>query len=171
MAKPCGFLLHLGLVCGLSATAAAAAPSRHDQEFIARGCVASSTNLRGIQPPLLFLWSRGDVYLALPETRAEAGRPEGTAPRVFYWIDDEDELADYLGLRVEIAGTVDDAHHGELEIERHHDFVELEFEVHGHEARAILPAGWLWPVSSHEVEFDVPVRVVDVDRVTVLGIC
>ena len=95
-----------------------------DDQFVARGCVMKATEIRADVPQSLFLWSRGDVYLAYPDTRfkpAETLRPVGTTGTfmpVFYWIDDENDFAKYAGQRVEIVGELsDDIAKGESEIE------------------------------------------------------
>jgi hypothetical protein len=170
------FLVSVGLACALQAAAEALPARHHDNWFVARGCVAPTTDLRGTDPQPLFLWSRGDVYLAHAETPFEPLNPRvGAAAmfqRVFYWIDHEDDLARYVGLRVEVAGELDDVDEGDIEIDYHGDYTELEFKVNGHKTKARIPTTWLWPATGgRDVEFDVAVRTVDVERVTVLGAC
>jgi len=174
------FFIGIGISCALSAAAAAQAPvGDNDDQFVARGCVAPAADPRGAGPQSLFLWSRGDVYLAFPDTRfrpAETARPVGTTGvfmPVFYWIDDEDDFAKYVGQRVEIVGELsDDLEKGEIEIEHQGDFTEIEFEVNGREAKARIPRTWLGPATGNkDAEFDVAVRTVDVEKVTVLGTC
>ena len=170
------FLVCISLGCALEAAVDALPARHHDDWFIARGCVAPTTDLRGTVPQPLFLWSRGDVYLAYAETPFEPLNSwVGTAAmfrRVFYWIDDKDDLAKYVGLRVEVVGELDDVDEGKIEIDHHGDYTEIELKVHGHKANARIPTMWLWPpTGGPDAEFDVAVRTVDVERVTVLGAC
>jgi hypothetical protein len=180
MTIPSKLFFSVGIACALSAAVSAQTRSGdRDDQFVARGCVTPTGSLRGSEPQSLFLWSRGDVYLAYPDTRfkpAETERPVGTTGvfmPVFYWIDDEDDFAKYVGQRVEIVGELsDDLDKGEIEIEHRGDVTEIEFEVNGHEAKASIPRAWLGPATANkDAEFDVVVRTVDVEKVTVLGIC
>ena len=166
--------------CMAAAPVAAQGPAGdRDDQFVARGCVMKAADIRADVPQSLFLWSRGDVYLAYPDTRfrpAETGRPVGTtgtfAP-VFYWIDDENDFAKFVGQRVEIVGELsDDLAKGEIEIEPKDGFTEIEFDVKGRSATARVPANWLGPSrGGQDAEFDVVVRTVDVEKVTPLGAC
>lgn len=187
MASSSRFLFGVGLFCAavflfcaaVFATVGSAQVGDRDDQFVARGCVTPTGDFRSAGPQSLFLWSRGDVYLAYPDTRfkpAETARPVGTTGRfmpVFYWIDDENDFAKYVGQRVEIVGELsDDMDKGEIEINHQADFTEIEFEVNGREAKARLPRTWLGPATgTKDAEFDVAVRTVDVEEVTVLGSC
>ena len=166
--------------CMATAPLAAQAPAGDkDDQFVARGCVMKTTDIRADVPQSLFLWSRGDVYLAYPDTRfrpTETGRPVGTSGTltpVFYWIDDENDFAKYAGQRVEIVGELsDDLAKGEIEIEPKDGFTEIEFDVKGRSATARVPSDWLGPSrGAQDAEFDVVVRTVDVEKVTPLGAC
>ena len=170
----------VGIACALSVPLGAQTRTGdRDDQFVARGCVARTGDVRTAGPQSLFLWSRGDVYLAFPDTRfkpAETSRPVGTTGTlipVFYWIDDEDDFAKHVGQRVEIVGELsDDIDKGEIEIKHSGDLTEIEFEVNGHEATASIPRAWLGPATAgNDAEFDVAVRTVDVEKVTVLGPC
>jgi hypothetical protein len=151
----------------------------HDDQLVVTGCVTRSTDVRGVGPQSIFLWSRGDVYLASPDVRfrpSEAARPVGTAGvfiPIVYWIDDEDDFAKHVGNRVEIVGEIDDEiEKGELEFEHEGDVTEIEFAVNGREANAKIPTAWLGPqTQGRDVDLDVRVRTVDVEKVTVLGSC
>lgn len=166
------------LALPLAATAQKPAGDRDDQ-FVVRGCVTPASEIRADVPQSLYLWSRGDVYLAYPDTRfkpAETERPIGTTGvfmPVFYWIDDENDFAKYKGQRVEIVGELsDDFKKGEFEIKQKDNFTEIEFEVKGREAKARIPTDWFGPQTrAKNAEFDVAVRTVDVEKVTVLGPC
>jgi hypothetical protein len=148
-----------------------------DDQFVVQGCVMPTSDFRAGGTPSLFVWSRG-VYLGAPDTRfrpaeTRRGGATGVFLPVFYWIDDEDDVARYVGQRVEVVGELsDDLDEGEIEIDHHGDFTEIEFEVNGHDARVLVPRRWLGPATADDdAEFDVAVRTVDIERVTPLGPC
>jgi hypothetical protein len=172
--------LAVALTCSFATTVAAQAPAGdRDDQFVATGCVTQASGVRAAGPQSLFLWSRGEVYLASPDIRfrpSETARPVGTAgvfPPVVYWVDDENDFARYVGQRVEIVGEIDDEFEkGEFEIDHEGDVTEIGFEVNGREATARIPTAWLGPQTrGRDVELDVMVRTVDVEKVTVLGAC
>ena len=168
------------LACALTTVAAAQAPTGdRDEQFVATGCVTPATDVRAAGPQSISLWSRGDVYLSFPDVRfrpSETARPVGTTGvflPVVYWIDDENDFAGHVGQRVEIVGELsDEFDKGELEFEHEGDVTKIEFEVNGREASARIPTAWLGPqTAGRDVELDVLVRTVDVEKVTVLGPC
>lgn len=150
-----------------------------DDQLVVTGCVMRSGENNTSGPRSLLVWSRGDFYLesASTQTRpSETGRPVGTAGRgevVFYWIDDENDLAKFAGQRVEIVGELSSRlQKGEFEIEHKDPFTEIEFEVNGREAKVQVPSSWLGPgTAAKDSEFDILVRTVDVEKVTPLGAC
>jgi hypothetical protein len=158
----------------ISAARAQVLVGDHDDQFVVQGCVMPTSDFRAGGTPSLFVWSRG-VYLGAPDTRFRPAetRRSGVFFPVFYWIDDEDDVARHVGQRVEIVGELsDDLDKGEIDIDHHGDFTEIEFEVNGHDAQVLVPRAWLGPATADEdAEFDVAVRTVDVERVTPLGPC
>lgn len=150
-----------------------------DDQFVATGCVMPVGDFRSSGIHSLFLWSRGDVYLAYPDVRfrpSEAGRPIGTSGvfmPVFYWIDDENDFARHVGRQVEIVGELsDEIERGEIELTHEGDFTEIEFDAGRREARARIPTSWLGPqTQGRDRDLDVLVRTVDIEKVTVLGEC
>ena len=162
-----------------SGAAAQARAGDRDDQFVVSGCVTPSRDVRiGTGPQSLFIWSRGDVYLGLPTGNFKPSEPVGTTGSfmpVFYWIDDENDFAKYVGQRVEIVGEMSGTlRKGELEIKHENGFTELEFEVGGREATARVPRAWFGPAvreASQDADLDVVVRTVDVEKVTVLGPC
>ena len=76
-----------------------------------RGCVRPASALGATAPSTLF-WSSGDVIMAgINATSPDAPNPVGTsgvAGRVFYWIDDEDDLKKHVGQFVEVKGDLED---------------------------------------------------------------
>jgi hypothetical protein len=177
MTSSCRLLVSIGLACALPAAAGARTQNGdHDDQFVVTGCVAPATHLRTAGPPSLFVWSRGDVYLAYPDVRfrpTQTPNAAGVFVPVFYWIDDEDDIARHVGQRVEVVGELsDDLDEGSIDIEHEGAFTKVEFDVNGHEAKARIPRSWLGPaIGSSDAEFDVVVRTVDVEKVTVLGSC
>ena len=151
----------------------------HDDQFVITGCVMRSADTRTRGPQSMFVWSKGDVYLGSPSVRLKpsaTARPIGTAGtvgRVFYWIDDENDFAKYVGQRVEIVGELSDELDGaEIELEHKGDFTEMEFEAGGRGATARIPTSWLGPSTrGKDIAADVTVRTVDVENVTVMGPC
>jgi hypothetical protein len=92
---------------------------------------------------------------------------------VFYWIDDEEDIIRFLDQRVEVVGELtDDLDKGEIDINHHGDSTEIEFEVNGDKVQVRVLRAWLGPAfADDDVELDVAVRTVDVERVTPLGPC
>jgi hypothetical protein len=149
-----------------------------DDQFVATGCVMPVGDFRSSGLQSLFVWSRGDVYLAFPDVRfrpSDSARPVGTtgAVPVFYWIDDENDFARHAGRQVEIVGELsDELARGEIEFDHDGEFTEIEFDAGRREATARIPTSWLGPqTQGKDREFDVLVRTVDVEKVTVLGEC
>jgi hypothetical protein len=181
MSKLCKLLVALGAVIA-ALPGAAGAQTRagdNDDQFVVTGCVTPSRDVRiGTGPHSLFVWSRGDVYLASPDAKFKPAEPVGTTGTfvpVFYWIDDENDFEKYVGQRVEVVGEMSDRlRQGELEMTHDNGFTELEFEVGGREATARVPRAWFGPAlreGATEIEADVTVRTVDVETVTPLGPC
>ena len=105
---------------------------------------------------------------------AQLPLPVGTAgvgERVFYWLNDEDDLTEHLGKRVQIKGEVDDFEKGEIEIDRDGDYAQVKLEIDGDEEEIRIPMSWLGRNIRDDVEFDIVARRVDVDDVDVLGPC
>jgi hypothetical protein len=146
-----------------------------DDQIVMTGCVVrADQKLSG--PRSLLVWSNGDVYLdAVASDIKPAERAVGTAGTVaapiFYWIDDEDDLAKHAGKRVEVVGELsDDVEKGEIEVEQKGAFTEIEFEWEGKDVTARVPAQWLGPdTKGKNAEWDITIRRVDVEKVTVLS--
>jgi hypothetical protein len=150
-----------------------------DDQLVITGCVVRAADVRTEGPHSMFIWSDGDVYLSSPDARIKpsaTAQPIGTAGRrgpVFYWLDDEDDFAKYVGQRVEIVGELgghlDDA---DIEIEHKGTLTELTFDAGSRRATARIPTSWLGPATrGRNVEAEVVVRPVDVEQVTVMGPC
>ena len=174
MRSPCTLLSSIALVFVLSTAAGAQVQvGDHDDQFVVQGFVMPTSDFRAGGTTSWFVWSRG-VYLGSPDTHFRpASRGTGVFVPVFYWIDDEDDIARFVGQRVEVVGELsDDLDEGEIDIDHHGNFTEIEFEVNGHDARVLVPRTWLGPaLADEDAEIDIAVRMVDVERVTPLGPC
>ena len=145
-----------------------------DDEVTITGCVVRSDHKMS-GPRSLLVWSKGDVYLDAAGTdirlSERAAATSGKAGPIFYWIDDEDDVAKHVGRRVEIVGELDDdIEKGEIEIDHKDHFTEIEFEWDGKDVKARVPTAWLGPeTKAKDSEFDIRIRRVDVEKVTVLS--
>jgi len=148
-------------------TLAAATGTAADDDFTIRGCVTSAT-APNVVTPSNFFWSRSDIMLAAAEARPDAVPMTG---RVFYWLDDDEDLAKYRGQRVEIKGELKDIEKGKVKIDRDDGFVKVKLDLDGKEEEAKVPAAWVGAWGDKDQKFDIAVRKIDVDKVTVLGPC
>ena len=94
------------------------------------------------------------------------------ASQVLYWLDDDDELGNHTGRRVEIAGEIEaEIEKGEIEIERmDNGMIKLQAKYDGKTVTALLasvPAtvGTAGAAGDKEVEIDYIVRRVGVKSV------
>jgi hypothetical protein len=144
-----------------------------DDQITITGCVIRGEH-KTTAPRSLLVWSKGDVYLDAASTAFTPGeRAVGTSGKgpVFYWIDDEDDMAKHVGKRVEIVGELDDdTEHGELEIDHKDNFTEIEFEWDGKDVKARVPTAWLGAgPDAKDTDFNISIRRVDVEKVNVLS--
>jgi hypothetical protein len=145
-----------------------------DDDITIRGCVRQ-VDLQASTPSLL-VWSRGDLMLmGAAAASGDAPNPIGTAGfagRVFYWLDDDEDLAKHVGQHIEISGDLKEIEKGEIEIKRDGAFTKIEIELDDEKETARVPTSWLGvPAGDNEREFDIVARRVDVDDVRVLGAC
>jgi hypothetical protein len=137
------------------------------------GCIVPATEVTS--SPEALLWSRGGLMLAgvgaaaAPATNAIAG--SGISGRVFYWLDDDEDLREHLGKRVEIKGELEDLEDGEIKVSRDGDFTEIELDIDGDKERARVPTSWFSGATPTDAEFKIAVREVDVDEIRELGVC
>jgi hypothetical protein len=130
-----------------------------------RGCVGRAAASTPAQPFLI--WSRSDIMLS--NVAAGTGQP-GLTERVFYWLEDEDDLSKHVGQMVEVKGDLGNFKTGEVEIDREDEFTEIRLKLNGKSEKARVPTAWLGP-NTREGDFDIPSRKIDVDSVKVLGAC
>jgi len=143
-----------------------------DNEITINGCVTPLKAPVTARPDLL-IWSRSDIMLAgAAALNAREPGASDLAQRVFYWLDDDDDLTRHAGQRVEVRGELEDFDEGEIEIERDGDFASITLDLDGETQEARVPIAWLGPgVADHDMEIDFMARKIDVEDVEVLGPC
>jgi hypothetical protein len=136
------------------------------------GCVVPAG--QNVISPSMLIWSRGEIMLAGVSAAAEAPvnavGTGGVSGRVFYWLDDGEDLRKHIGQRVEIKGDLEDFEEGEIRVERDGGFTEIELDIDGHEEKVRVPTAWLG-AAPDDAEFTIVAREVDVDDIRVLGPC
>jgi hypothetical protein len=174
-------LRETGLAVALAFTATAMAAAQQPvakvdgDDITLRGCVtkAGSESPR----PSMLVWSRGDILLAgVAATSPSAPNPVGTsglAGRVFYYLNDEEDLAKHIGQEIEIKGDLKDFEEGKVEIERQGDYTEIELDFGGKEEKIRVPNAWLSEDGSADKDqkFKIVGRRVDVDDIKIIGAC
>jgi len=94
----------------------------------------------------------------------------GTFANIFYWLDDDGDLREHIGHRVEIEGEQKaDVKDGEIKIDRKDQWSELEIKSDGRTMKARVPNASVVPGPDPDKKIDVLVRKVDVERVRMLG--
>jgi hypothetical protein len=145
--------LALGLGSAVAAQSAAVgvAPTRtDDKEVTLTGCVVKGDGgyvLSGIGPGFTIETTRTTVGTAgstttTTTTSATPGSPVIPSPerRVIYWLDDDDDLEEHAGRRVEVRGEIEgDIDAGEIEVEREDGMIELEIKAKGETITVKLP--------------------------------
>ncbi len=136
-----------------------------DDDITIRGCVGRAQPGTATNAPML-VWTRGDIMLS----NATAIGAALSADRVFYWLDDDDDLSKHVGQMVEVKGDLGDFQKGEVDIDKDGDFTEIELKLGGKTEKARVPTT-LIGAPRGEGEFDIVARKIDVDDVKVLGAC
>jgi hypothetical protein len=166
----------LVLVAAAAALAAQQAVATvEDDDITIRGCVRAA-DVRASVPTTMLVWTRGDIMLVgVTAGGTPPPNPVGTtgiAGRVFYWLDDDENLAKHIGQMVEIKGALKDLEIGDVEIDREGDFTEIELDLDGKKERARVPTAWLRGTGAdRDQEFKIAARRIVVDDVRVLGAC
>jgi hypothetical protein len=136
----------------------------NDDEITLRGCVGR-VQAGSVTAPPMMVWTRGDLMLSNPSLLG------GLSPdRVFYWLDDDDDLSEHIGQLIEVRGDLGDFEKGEVEFDKDGDFTEIELKLDGRTEKARVPTTWLGAPRG-DAEFDIVTRKIDVDDVKVLGAC
>ena len=163
-----GMALSAGLVALAGVGTGATSPSAIDDDFVVRGCVTDA-NAPSVVAPSTFVWSRSDIMLAAAEARSTA---VPLRERIFYWLDDDEDLTKYRGQRVEITGELKDFEKGKIEIDRKDDYTKVKLHLDGKTEEAKVPSKWLneW-ASDKDQKFDIVARRIDGKKVKALGAC
>jgi hypothetical protein len=173
MQATCRTLALLGIAMAALATSTAAQQpivSVDGDDVTIIGCLARASGHLPLYTPTILVWTRGDIMLTAPAGGPAVGST-GAAQRLFYWIDQEDELIGHLGQRVEIKGEVEDFERGQIEVERDDDHVVMELDLGGREEKVRVPASWFGDSVPDDLEIHFIARKVNVGNVRVLGAC
>jgi hypothetical protein len=160
-----------GMVCAPStASAQQGRPTVeiHDDDITIRGCVGHTPTIP-VAAEHILVWTRGNIMLS-QATSISAGKSQALRDRVFYWLDDEEDLAKHVGQLIEVRGDIEDFEKGELTITREGDFTDIKLDLGGKTEKARVPTSWLG-ASASEGEFDLVARKIHVDDVKVLDAC
>jgi hypothetical protein len=118
--------------------------------------------------------SRGDVYLASPGTRQTVGSRQADRHGGSVWpvfCPRTKTLCQMRRAARRIVGRrSDELDEAEIEIKHEGEFTSIEFDAGGREAKARVPTSWFGPATrGKDIDVDVAVRTVDVEKVTVIG--
>jgi hypothetical protein len=101
---------------------------------------------------------------------ASLGTSTSLPDRVFYWLNDDEDLSKHVGKIVELKGDLGEFKKGEVEFKRDGEFTNISLTLGGKTEKARVPSAWLGAQSS-DGSFDFPTRKIDVGDVKVLGTC
>jgi len=158
----------LSLSIGAASFAQQPAVTVRGDDITIRGCVGRSAPGTALAQPSL-VWTRSDIMLGNAMSIGGAA-PSSLADRVFYWLEDEEDLAKHVGQQVEIKGELEDFKKGEVELKRDGEFTNIEMKLGGKTEKARVPTAWLG-TQRGESDVDIISRKIDVDKVTVIGAC
>ena len=147
----------LAVVFGTAASAQQAAVgarevARDGDDITLVGCVVKGDGgfaLSGVGPGFVVETSRttvgtsGTTTTTTTTTTTPAAALPAAGSRIIYWLDiedDDDELENHAGRRVEIKGEIEgDVDRGEIEVERENNMIELEIKAKGDKITIKLP--------------------------------
>lgn len=139
-----------------------------------RGCL-QKVSADSTAAPSMLVWTRSDLMMAglrAAETNAPAAvGTTGMGERVFYWLDDDEDLSKHVGKMVEIKGELEDFEKGQIEVKRDGDFTEIQLDLGGKKEKARVPASWIGQTTKREKEFEIVARRIDVKNVRPIGAC
>jgi hypothetical protein len=169
--------LAVALALAASATGAAQQPTAtvNGDNITLRGCVTKAGNQ--VPRPSMLVWSRGEILLnSVAATGPSAPNPVGTsglAGRVFYYLNDEEDLAKHIGQEIEIKGDLEDFEEGKVEVDRKGEYTEIELDLGGKEEKLRVPNAWLADEGGSDKEQKIKIvgRRVDVNNVRIIGAC
>ena len=137
----------------------------HDDDITIRGCV-DRVQPGSLLSESMLVWTRGDIMLS----QANGLTAGQASQRIFYWLENDEDLAKHVGQMVEVKGDLGEFKKGEVEIDRDGDFTKIELKLDGKTEKARVPSAWLGAPRG-EGDFDIVARKIDVDKVKVLGSC
>ncbi len=156
-----------GLAIALSAGLAAQAPvvpqaagDSADRQVTLTGCVVKG--------------DKGYVLADASEQIVNGGSrmaPDPFHSRTLYWLDEDGELKEHVGNRVEVTGkTKGKLEKGEVEVERKDEGTQLEFKANGEKVKVIVPdsdavAGTSGSVPNKGNDYNIVVLNIDVKSV------
>jgi len=140
----------------------------HGDDITIRGCVGPAAT-GNVGAPQAMVWTRSDIMLS-NAMAIQAGQASPLTSRVFYWLDDDKDLAKHVGQMIEVKGDLGDFKKGEIEVHRDGDVAKIELKLGGKTEKAKVPTAWLGPTAG-EGEAEFLARKVHVDKVNVLGAC
>jgi hypothetical protein len=144
-----------------------------DDTVTIRGCVRRSDLSVPLAPSML-AWGRNDIMItgAAAMDSPRSVTIGGAVMPSFYWLDDDEDLAEHVGLDVEISGDLGDFARGEIEIEQDDGITKIEMNLRGTKETARIPTRWLHGTGLDiEREFEIVGRRLDVDDIRVIGVC
>jgi uncharacterized protein YjdB len=160
-----GAALALAVSSGLIAQAPVVPQAAGERHISLTGCVVKAD--KG------YVLSDATEQVAKAATAPAYARtaPDPFHSRTLYWLDDDDELKDHAGQRVEVSGNATGKlEKGEIEVHREDEGVELEFKVAGKEVKVIVPhaavvAGTTGSMPNKDNDYNIVVMKVDVKSV------
>jgi hypothetical protein len=165
--------LAISLGIGMAAGPQAAVPASPGDEIKITGCVVKGEGGYVLLP----LAEEGGTGSTLPPAGTSGVERDESVEmiRVLYWLEDDGDVEDHAGQRVEITGEVeDDLDRGEISIEREDGLVEVEFKHDGETITVKLPnlpssIGTSGAVTDEEKDYEYAIRPIDVKSVKMLA--
>lgn len=164
-------LLALSFSTVLAAQQPVAVPADSNDEVRVVGCVVkgdggSLLSTDGIAAPGV---TGGSAASTVTSATKVAGR-------VFFWLDDDDDIDEHAGRTVAVVGELeDDIDQGEISVEREDGLVEIEFKAEGERKVTVkvpdnrFVGGRSEAVGDREKDYRVVIRKIDVESVEVLS--
>ncbi|MGE0449689.1 MAG: hypothetical protein AB7Q29_08900 [Vicinamibacterales bacterium] len=154
----------------LVALGATPAPSAAADDITLSGCLVKG---EGDREGYLLRNTSGDPAWEQSRDRKVAPNTVGATgdfQAIFYWLEDDDELRDHVGHRIELTGEFEgDVKDGEIEMERKDEWTELTVKSDGRRMKAVVPnSSILAGPGDDERKIHVLVRKVDVEKVRML---
>jgi hypothetical protein len=170
-----GAALALAISAGVSAQQRpAVSAGSYDKDITLTGCVVKGDGgfvLANVAEPSLV----GSMAEPSPTTGSVAATTSAAlASRTLYWLQNNDELEEHAGQKVEVTGKFKgNLDKGAIEVAREGDFVEIKFKAEGQDIKVKVPdvpaAVGTSGVNDKEQKVDVVVRKIEVKSVKMLA--